>query len=105
MDETTGLRASRLLQNASRVMQERDQAYRGSDQLYAEVMAALFPDGVTLKTEADHHRFHIFMLAMVKVTRYARNWEAGHDDSLTDLINYAAMLQAIDRAGAVPPVL
>jgi hypothetical protein len=80
----------------------RDADYKGSDEMLAAVMAALFPHGVSLRSSRDHHRFHLFMLAMVKVTRYARNWENGHDDSLRDLAAYSAMLLAIDRQGEPP---
>ena len=101
---TTAVQAAGLLSAAAETMLERDGRYRGSDALYARVMACLFPDGVELKSQHDQHRFHIFMLLVVKLTRYVRNWEHGHTDSLTDLINYGAMLQALDQGlGEVRP--
>lgn len=94
---STATRAARLLDVVGDTLRDRDAAYKGSDQLYADVMARLFPEGVELRDARDHHRFHLFMLMMVKVTRYARNWKEGHDDSLTDLAAYAAMLAAVDQ--------
>jgi hypothetical protein len=55
------------------------------------------------------------MLAMVKFTRYANNWEKGHQDSIRDAAVYCAMLEAVDSeylglqgpssncVGATPP--
>jgi hypothetical protein len=99
---STAVKAAAILGTAGDTLRDRDAAYKGSDQLYASVMAAMFPDGVQLRNERDHHRFHLFMLAMVKVTRYARNWDQGHADSLIDLAAYAGMLAALDEG--VPPV-
>jgi hypothetical protein len=60
-------------------------------------MAAMFPNGVALKTADDWNRMHIFLLAVVKKTRYATNWNrGGHADSVRDLAVYAAMLESID---------
>lgn len=99
--QSTAQRAASLLYRTANTLRERDAVYKGSDALYAETMAVLFPDGVVLADAQDHHRFHIFMLMMVKVTRYARNWEIGHPDSLTDLAAYATMLAALDKDAAL----
>ena len=94
---STAVRAAGLLQAAAEVLLQRDGSYRGADAMYADVMARLFPEGVRLESAHDHHRFHLLMLLVVKLTRYVRNYDEGHHDSLTDLVNYGAMLQAIDR--------
>lgn len=94
---STAIRAAGLLQAASSTMLERDGKYRGADDLYAKLMAVLFPD-LRLRTLEDHHRFHLLMLLIVKLTRYIRSWDGGHDDSLIDLVNYGAMLLAVDQA-------
>lgn len=95
---STASAAAGLLAAAAETMLERDGKYRGADAMLAACMQQFFPDGVALKSAVDHHRFHLFMLAVVKLTRYARNWSTGHGDSLTDGVNYLAMLQAIDRS-------
>jgi hypothetical protein len=38
-------------------------------------MVAMFPDGVTINSADDWNRLHIFLLGVVKLTRYANNWE------------------------------
>lgn len=100
---TTAIRAAAILELAADTMKERDADYKGSDALYAQVMAVLFPEGIELVTIRDQHRFHIFMLMMVKVTRYVRNFKEGHADSLIDLAAYSGMLAALDQAQAKEP--
>jgi hypothetical protein len=85
------------LQCVARLLLSRDKEYRGSDTMLARVMSELHPEGLALNTIEDYHRFHIWMLMIVKVTRYAKNWEKGHEDSLRDLAAYSGMLIAIDR--------
>lgn len=61
-------------------------------------MVALFPDGLTLKTADDWNRAHLFLLGVVKQSRYAVNFEkGGHRDSARDLTVYSAMLEAVDE--------
>lgn len=98
---STAIRAAAILEEAGATLRERDADYKASDALYARVMTELLPD-VAIRSKEDHHRFHIFMLMMVKVTRYAKNWETGHPDSLTDLIAYTGMLAALDRDTFLP---
>ena len=77
---------------------ERNNAfYKSNIDMHRDLMLALFPDGVVLKTSDDHKRMQIFSLIIVKLSRYAKNWvEGGHEDSLEDLAVYAAMLQQVD---------
>jgi hypothetical protein len=94
---STATEGADALKRVASILLSRDADYKGSDEMLAAVMSDLFPNGVTLATPEEHHRFHIFMLMIVKVTRYARNWEGGHEDSLCDLAAYAGMLIALDR--------
>lgn len=87
-----------VLEKASETFRERHAVYGDNYRMVGAVMTALFPSGVKLETEDDHNRFHIFMLEIVKLTRYAQNWSVGgHEDSQLDLSVYAAMLVSIDR--------
>ena len=91
--------------SADQILDEAAETFRGRNAVYGNnylkvgaVMAALFPDGILLQTQDDHNRFHIFMLAVVKLTRYVENWQrGGHEDSAVDMAVYAAMLADIDR--------
>jgi len=90
--------AGEVLKQAAKTFDARHAVYGDNYKKVGAVMAALFPDGIFLKTEDDHNRFHIFMLQIVKVTRYAENWgRGGHADSTLDLSVYAAMLHSIDE--------
>ena len=70
----------------------------GIGQIGGKAMEAIFPEGLTIKTADDWNRIHLFLLNMVKVTRYANNYNTGgHEDSLRDAIVYNAMLQFVDE--------
>lgn len=87
-----------ILQSGADTFRERHNVYGDNYLTVGRVMTAFFPDGLPLKTEDDHNRFHIFMLMVVKMTRYVENWRrGGHDDSLLDNAVYAAMLASIDQ--------
>lgn len=66
------------LQRAIETHRERAATY-GVDGLrrFGAVMDALFPDGIVLKTTADHERLHLFSMIVAKLNRYAVNWEIG----------------------------
>jgi hypothetical protein len=85
------------LEKAAAIFRDRNPTYGENWRKVGPVMTALFPEGVSLRSEMDHARFHILMLIVVKLTRYANAWEkGGHADSLDDLAVYAAMLAEID---------
>lgn len=90
------MRADKILLEASKTFTERNAVYGDNWKIVGEVMADLFPNGIPLKTPHDHNRFHILMLLVVKLTRYANNWEKGHADSIHDAMVYCAMLEMID---------
>ena len=87
------------LERMAELFRERNATY-GSNYLdVGRIMEILFPNGIALKTAADHNRFHLFMLKIVKLTRYSKNYEeGGHQDSIEDDIVYTAMVAALDRA-------
>lgn len=90
-------RADNLLIAAAELFKERNAVYGDNYKMVGQVMAALFPDGLTIKTANDWNRLHIFLLGVVKDTRYVINWETGHPDSVGDATVYKAMLDMIDR--------
>lgn len=90
--------ASEFLRDAAKTFDDRNKIYGNNYLNVGGAMAALFPDGVTLKTADDHNRFHIFMLGVVKLSRYCNNWDkGGHADSMHDNTVYSAMLESIDE--------
>jgi len=89
--------ADNILAEAAKTFAERRAVYGDNYKRVGAAMAALFPKGVELKTADDHNRFHIFMLVLVKLSRYCVNWEkGGHQDSIHDAAVYCAMLEDID---------
>src|SRR5262245_10000415 len=89
----------RLLQKALDTFQDRGAIYRDNHQRLGALMDALFPQGVILKSADDHERFALISLLLVKLSRYAVEWNnGGHQDSIHDIIVYAAMLEARTNA-------
>lgn len=90
--------AAEFLREGAQTFEDRNKVYGNNYLNVGGAMAALFPDGVTLKTADDHNRFHIFMLGIVKLSRYCNNWSNnGHADSIHDNTVYSAMLESIDE--------
>ena len=85
--------------------------YGDSYKTIGQVMAALFPSGVSLCTGEEMNRLVTFIQLVWKVRRYAAAFDAGgHEDSLDDLAIYAQLMKEIDRGkasvsvGAAPSV-
>lgn len=73
--------------------QERNRQYGENYLTLGKVMVALFPDGITLKTEEDFIRFHFMDWMMGKMTRFVCTGMT-HVDSIHDASVYGAMLTA-----------
>ena len=92
-----GSKVADRLQAAADLFRERNAVYKNNIDMHRDLMLVLFPDGVSLNTPHDHKRMQIFSLMVVKLSRYANNWEqGGHVDTLDDLAVYTMMLQQID---------
>lgn len=90
-------RADEFLAEAAATFKERNAVYGDNWQQVGDALQALFPKGIGLVCAEDWNRMHILMLVIVKLTRYANNWnEGGHADSIHDAMVYCGMLQAID---------
>lgn len=96
--------AANLLREAAKTFEARNKVYGNNYLNVGGAMAALFPDGMIVKTAHDWNRLHIFLLGIVKLSRYAVNWNSGHQDSIHDAIVYAAILESLDlRPNSSPP--
>lgn len=84
--------AADILERAGATFRERNAVYKDNADNVGKVMAALFPDGVQIKTAADHKMYHLFELIIVKMTRFA-NSGLTHTDSIHDMAVYAAMCE------------
>ncbi len=99
-DRTTsqGADVPSILNDASLTYQERQGAYKNTYKLHGKVMAQVFPDGITLRTEDDFLKYHLFVLEMIKMIRTACSGMT-HIDSQHDLMVYAAMFEETMRGG------
>lgn len=76
---------------------QRNLVYGDDYKRHGEIMVALFPDGITLKTESDFNRWSCFKEMVTKLGRYAKNFErGGHAESLDDAAVYSQMLKELD---------
>lgn len=92
-------RPADLLSQAADTFRARAKVYGMNYLRVGNVMAALFPEGVTLKTPEDHVRFELLEAQVIKLCRYANNWnKGGHFDSSIDDAVYGVMLAAVDEA-------
>jgi hypothetical protein len=90
-------KADQILSEAAKTFAERNKVYGDNYLNVGRVFVALFPEGLTLKTVKDFNRFHLFMLSVVKLTRYCNNWDkGGHQDSIHDSTVYNAMVESVD---------
>lgn len=90
------MRTDEILSKAAKTFAEKNKTYGDNYHRAGECLAAMFPNGILLKTAHDHDRFQIFNLILVKLSRYAVQWLEGHQDSIHDAMVYAALLESID---------
>jgi hypothetical protein len=81
-----------ILAQMAATFRERNAVYKENAKMAGEVLAALYPNGVTLKTAADHEWWHVWCLLFVKLTRFVVS-EHTHVDSIHDLAVYAAIIE------------
>lgn len=91
------MKADDILEQSADLFRYKRTQYGNNYLVIGKVMADMFPNGLHIKTEEDWNRIHLFLLTVVKLTRYANNYEkGGHTDSTADAIVYFAMLQELD---------
>ena len=92
-----------MLRECAAVYEQRGKVYGDNYKLFGDVMAAMFPHGMTVVSPADWNRLGVFVQAMAKMTRYANQWRAGgHPDSLLDISVYTTMLRELDAIAQGP---
>ena len=93
-----------MLRECADTYEERNKVYGDNYKRFGAVMAAMFPDGLTIKHPDDWNRLGMLVQMMGKQTRYAENFtRGGHADSLLDLSVYATMLREVEAIMAEPP--
>lgn len=97
LKKSKNLPVIKIIEEAAKTFKERQAVYGDNYELAAKAIEAFFPNGIPLKTVQDHERFHIFMLIIIKLSRYANSWNKPHQDSIHDAGIYSFMLEAIDQ--------
>lgn len=85
------------LRAAADLYEQRNAVYGSDYYEHGQLMMALFPNGLALRTDQDFARYNLFKMVVAKAARYAKNFlRAGHADSLDDISVYAQMLRELD---------
>lgn len=87
---------AKRIKELSKLREQRALSYGDTPKIKGEVMSALFPNGVKLKTPVDQARYSLLSFIVSKLVRYCNNFEFGHEDSLDDISVYAQILQEKD---------
>lgn len=93
--ETDSTSTPELLERMAETYRERNKVYGDNFQTVGPVMRLMFPEGVPPEL-LGHDAFHLFELAVVKLTRLA-NSEFTHIDSAHDAAVYCAMIESAIR--------
>ena len=93
--------ASVILDEMSDTFRERNKVYGDNYKLVGDVMVALFPNGIVLRTAEDFNRWHLFELKIVKLTRFAVSGLT-HKDSIHDDAVYSAMVESLINETTTP---
>ncbi len=83
--------ADKILAEMLEIFNARGKEYGTNYTLIGGLLQELYPDGITIKTIAEHNAFHIFTMILLKATRLAKT-NLTHKDSALDLALYAAIL-------------
>lgn len=84
------------MESMRETFKERNATYGENYIAVGKIMAALFPNGVTLKGEEAFLQFHFMDWCVGKLTRFSRTGMT-HYDSIYDEAVYAVMLAAITK--------
>lgn len=86
-----------FLSDGAKTYAERSKTYGNNYLVIGKMLAATFPDGLTINSADDWNRLVNFIQIMNKLSRYANLFlQGGHADSMHDLMVYGAMQSSID---------
>lgn len=90
-----------ILGDSAKTWEERNGIYKNNDLLVGLVQHVLWPTGPKLQTAEAHHRWHLYELIIVKLTRFVVSGLT-HVDSIHDIIVYASMIENAINGKTVP---
>jgi hypothetical protein len=86
------------LRDAAALFEKRNAEYGDNYRVMGNTLKAMFPSGLTVRTEEEWVRIFLLIMCVMKTTRYAKNFlRGGHQDSLEDLSVYAQMAAETDE--------
>ncbi len=87
-----------ILEKAAATFKDRNGQYGAAYIKQGDILAAIFPEGVILKTADDFRRFCLFAMVIGKMNRYSEVLRKGevHLDSVHDAGVYSFMLESVD---------
>ena len=87
-----------ILEQAKQTFKDKGKEYGHTYENFANVISALFPDGIYIipGEENKTNKIGIIFMIVHKIMRYCNSMPDGHNDSLKDIIVYAAMMEEID---------
>lgn len=83
-----------LMERHAATFRERYEEYGNNAEVVGRIMAAMFPNGVQLKTAKDFEIWHLFELMIVKLSRFSSSG-LRHEDSINDLPAYCGMVHRL----------
>ncbi len=83
-----------LMDQHAATFRERYESYGNNAEVVGRIMAAMFPNGVALKTAKDFEMWHLFELMIVKLSRFSSSG-LRHEDSINDLPAYCGMVHRL----------
>jgi hypothetical protein len=83
-----------VLKAAAGTYETSNAVYKNNHTQVGEILRIMFPDGMSLHHAADHEVYSLLVQIVGKLTRFG-NAGMRHQDSIRDLIVYAAMLETI----------
>lgn len=86
-------KADQLLEEAMTTYRERNKVYGSSYHKHGEVMAALYPKGLTLVTPHDFNLMGVLNMVVSKLCRLSQT--PGHRDSIHDIGVYSFMYEEL----------
>lgn len=85
------------LREGAALYEERNKTYGDNYKKFGP-WASLLLEGVSPKTAEDWNRMGVLLQIMSKLSRYVENFhKGGHEDSIEDMMVYAAMLNELDQ--------
>lgn len=83
-----------ILESMAQTYRDRSKVHGESFRRVGPALAAMFPDGITLKTEQDFCQFHLLDWIVGKMCRFSATG-MNHADSIHDIGAYAAMSEKV----------